>query len=254
MQRSIEANIELLAITDHDTLSGWLQVKDVVPSGLRLISGVEVSCVWGGTTVHVVALDSDPQLPDFKALLAALDQARVDRAGVIAQRLEKAGFPGALDGARDIAGRDQIGRPHFAQWLLETGAVNSMNDAFDRYLGQGKIGDVKTFWPALASVVGAIVAAGGVPILAHPLHYKMTRTKLRALCSDFVTAGGLALEVVNGRQREDEVAQMIKLAQSFGLEVSVGSDFHRDWSYGADLGVDTTRVGHGVTGVWERWL
>ena len=254
LQRSVEAKIALLAITDHDTLTGWSQVKDSVPEGLRLISGVEVSCVWGGTTIHVVALNASNQAPAFTELLSALEQARLDRAEVIGQRLAKAGFPGALDGAREVAGREQVGRPHFAQWLVECELVESMNVAFDRYLGQGKIGDVKTFWPSLASAITAVVAADGVPILAHPLHYKMTRTKLRALCSDFVAAGGLAVEVLNGRQREDEVAQMITLAQSFGLEVSVGSDFHRDWDYGPKLGVDIARVGNGVKGVWERWL
>ena len=254
LQRSVEAEIALLAITDHDTLTGWSQVKDSVPDGLRLISGLEVSCVWGGTTIHVVALNASNQAPAFTELLSALEQARLDRAEVIGQRLAKAGFPGALDGAREVAGREQVGRPHFAQWLVECELVESMNVAFDRYLGQGKIGDVKTFWPSLASAITAVVAADGVPILAHPLHYKMTRTKLRALCSDFVAAGGLAVEVLNGRQREDEVAQMITLAQSFGLEVSVGSDFHRDWDYGPKLGVDIARVGNGVKGVWERWL
>ena len=254
LQRSLEAEIALLAMTDHDTLSGWAEVKDSVPEGLRLIPGIEVSCVWGGTTIHVVALGLSYQAPVFTELLTSLEQARKDRAEVIGQRLAKAGFPGALDGAREVAGREQVGRPHFAHWLVETGAVESMNTAFDRYLGQGKIGDVKTFWPTLTSAVRALVEADGVPVLAHPLHYKMTRTKLRALCSDFVEAGGMALEVLNGRQREDELTQMIKLAQSFGLEVSVGSDFHRDWDYGPKLGVDTARVGSGVKGVWERWL
>jgi len=75
LQRSVEAEITLLAITDHDTLAGWSQVKDSVPEGLRLISGVEVSCVWGGTTVHVVVLNGSNQAPAFTDLLSALEQA-----------------------------------------------------------------------------------------------------------------------------------------------------------------------------------
>ena len=147
------------------------------------------------------------------------------------------GFEGALEGALAEAGESQIGRPHFAAWMVARGHVADFNTAFDKYLGRGKIGDVKTFWPTLAQVTEVVVAAGGVAVLAHPLHYRLTRMKLRRLVTDFRAAGGGGIELLSGRQNDDQTAQLRRLAEEFALEVSIGSDFHRDSAYGADLGV-----------------
>ena len=104
------------------------------------------------------------------------------------------------------AGDSQLGRPHFAAWMVEQGHVADLNQAFDRYLGQGKTGDVKAFWPELAEVTGWIVAAGGVAVIAHPLKYRFTRMKLRRLVMDFMAAGGAAIEIISGRQTADQTA------------------------------------------------
>ncbi len=118
--------------------------------------------------------------------------------------------------------------------------------------GAGKIGDVKAMWPALATVVQWIREAGGVAVLAHPLHYKLTATKLRALIADFAAAGGEAMEVSNGRPSNDELSYARRLCKQFGLEASVGSDFHRPtpWS---ELGCDVALAGD-CPPVWRRWL
>ena len=250
LDRAKSRQVAALAITDHDTVAGYLAVRDQVPEGLTLYPGTELSCVWGVVNIHIVGIGFDPAHPDLLAMLARLDQARYERADKIAERLEKVGMPGALQGARDIAGDSQIGRPHFAEWLAAQGHVSDPPAAFDRWLGRGKLGDVKTFWPPLAEVVAALVAADGVAILAHPLKYDMTATKLRALCRDFAAAGGQAIEVVSGRQSAEETARLTRLAESLGLAVSAGSDFHREWTYGADLGVDTSTM-RAATGVWE---
>ena len=131
--------------------------------------------------------------------------------------------------------------------------VADHNEAFDRYLGQGKPGDVKTYWPPLRDVVAWIVAAGGVAVLAHPLKYRFTGMKLRRLVTDFVAAGGGGLEVSSGRQSADQRAHLDRLAQAFSLEVSMGSDFHRDSTYGAPVGVPVSSAPQGLAGVWQRW-
>jgi predicted metal-dependent phosphoesterase TrpH len=250
LERAQSLQVSALAITDHDTVAGYLAVRHEVPDGLTLYPGTELSCVWGGANIHIVGVGFDPEHVSLTAMLSRLDEARVERAGKIAQRLERAGMPGALAGACRIAGASQIGRPHFAAWLVEQGFVDDAPTAFDRWLGRGKMGDVKAFWPPLAEVVVALVEAGGVAVLAHPLKYDMTATKLRALCKDFVAAGGQAVEIVSGRQSADERARLSRLAAELNLAVSVGSDFHREWTYGADLGVDTSTVSAG-NGVWE---
>jgi predicted metal-dependent phosphoesterase TrpH len=137
--------------------------------------------------------------------------------------------------------------------MVARGHVADHNQAFDRYLGQGKIGDVKAFWPELAPTVAWIVAAGGVAVIAHPLKYKFTRMKLRRLVADFIAAGGQGIEVASGYQSADQTAQLWRLAAEFALEVSVGSDFHRDGPYSPQPGVEVPAL-DGLRGVWERWL
>lgn len=257
--RAREAGVSLLAITDHDTVAGYRQVAHTTAVAgaaedpLRIIPGVEFSCVWSGVTIHVLGLAMDCDHAAMQAGLAQLDEARQARAQKIAQRLEKLGFPGALEGAMAQAGDSQIGRPHFAAWMLEQGHVDTMDAAFDRFLGKGKPGDVKAFWPELETVVGWIVAAGGVPVLAHPLKYRMTNMKLQRLILAFQAAGGLGLEVSSGRQTADQTRYLQQLAQRFDLEVSVGSDFHRDSTYGTAIGVTPPRM-EGMRAVWERWI
>jgi len=151
------------------------------------------------------------------------------------------------------AGESQLGRPHFSAWMVAQGHVRDHNEAFDKYLGQGKPGDVKAFWPELAEVVQWIVRAGGVAVIAHPLKYRFTRMKMRRLVKDFVAAGGQAVEVLSGRQTPDQIAQLQRLADEFELLVSAGSDFHRDGPYNPEPGVESDRL-QANDGVWQRWL
>ena len=259
-----ERKIDLLAITDHDTVAGYLTACEEMntaglegqhtqtPSPLQLISGVEFSCRWSATTIHILGLGMDCGHPAMTEALDLLNQARIERGRKIAQRLEALGFSGAWEGALAEAGDSQLGRPHFSAWMLAQGHVADHSEAFDKYLGQGKTGDVKAFWPELAQVVEWIVAAGGVAVIAHPLKYKFTRMKLRRLVIDFIAAGGRAIELASGYQTSDQTAQLRRLAGEFALEVSVGSDFHRDGPYSPQPGV-AVPVLDGLRGVWERW-
>ena len=95
-----------------------------------------------------------------------------------------------------------------------------------------------------------ITRSGGVAVLAHPLHYRMTATRLRALADAFCEAGGGAIEIINGRPKAGEVEQLWRLASDRNVRISVGSDFHRDTPYGASLGVSIAEMPEGM-GVWE---
>jgi len=245
IDQAIAAGVCQFAITDHDTVAGYREALDErpeLPPGFRLVPGVELSCVWSNMTIHVVGLNLDVDHPVLLAAMERLDAARRERAEIIAQKLDKIGIAGALDGALAEAGVSQVGRPHFASWMIAAGHVKDANQAFDKYLGAGKLGDVKTCWPELEEVVEWITAAGGTAILAHPLKYKMTRMKLRRLLTAFQGAGGEGLEVYSGRQTPDQTIDLCKLADDFGLVVSAGSDFHQHYDYGPRLGVDVTRL------------
>ena len=251
LRRAKAAGVRQFALTDHDTTAGYLSVRHTTEADeVGLISGVELSCRWATTTVHVVGLNFDADAPEMVAMVEQLTQAREERAEQIAKRLAGVGIDGALEGAKAIANESQIGRPHFATWMAEAGAVDSVTEAFDKYLGAGKIGDVKMFWPPLSDVVQAITRAGGVAILAHPLKYRLTGMKLRALINDFKAAGGVAIEVLNGRQPETDLKRLSQLAEGNGLMCSVGSDFHQDFEHGPKLGIDVERLPTGAY-VWD---
>ena len=255
-QRAVAQGVDLLAITDHDTVRGyrdaaaWLATQDLA---LQLVPAAEYSCVWRNTSVHVVGLGIDVEHPATLAASAYFDTARRERAVLIGARLAKLGVEGALEGALALAGDSQIGRPYFARYLVEQGVVRSEDEAFERYLGAGKAGDVRVLWPELATVVEWINAAGGVAVLAHPAKYRLTATRLRALVADFAASGGAALEVVVGRQVLDTTRFMAQLCRQHDLAASVGSDFHKPGLGWSELGkIDDLPVG--CEPVWTRWM
>lgn len=251
VNRAVAAGIEAMALTDHDTIAGFERVVDSVPSVLRLVSGVELSCQWGKVGIHVVGLGFDPASSVLIGHLSTLTAARVNRAEMIAHRLAQKGMKDALEGAMAAAAGAQIGRPHFAQWMVAQGHVQTEADAFKRFLGKGKVGDITAVWPELSQTVETITAAGGFAVLAHPLKYRLTATRLNALCAAFAAAGGRAIEVINGRQVPGEAERLMNIAAAHDLLLSVGSDFHRDTEHGAGLGIDTARFPSGL-GLWEH--
>ena len=126
-----------------------------------------------------------------------------------------------------------------------------MAAAFDKYLGSGKLGDIKAVWPDLGEVVSWIRDAGGVAVMAHPLQYKMTNAKLRRMLAEFKEVGGEGLEVCNGKPSNQDLAYLRQLCQQFELEASAGSDFHHPSSW-SELGCDAKIIAP-CKAVWDRW-
>ncbi|MCP1622257.1 PHP domain-containing protein [Pseudomonas nitroreducens] len=238
VERAHGRGVRVLALTDHDTLDGLPEARRAAQAlGMELVDGVEVSCTWGGATIHVLGYGFDATADPLVQALDDLHRARWTRAEEIGRRLEAKGMPGAFEGARAIQAElgdseNAPARPHFAEFLLRQGHVKDRAEAFRKWLGAGKLGDVKQHWPSLADAVGTLRAAGAWISLAHPYQYDFTRTKRRKLLADFIAAGGHALEVCNGPQPAEQVGVLSILAREFGLMVTAGSDFHgpSDWS------------------------
>lgn len=230
--RAHEHGVRVLALTDHDTIEGLDEARQAANAlGMQLIDGVELSCTWGGATIHVLGYAFDPEAPALNEAIARLHEGRWLRAEEISRKLALKGMPGALEGARAI--QRELGdsgnapaRPHFAEFLVRAGHVKDRAEAFRKWLGAGKLGDVKQHWPTLEQTVETLRASGAWVSLAHPSHYDFTRSKRRKLVADFLQAGGHAIEVVNGMQPADQVGTLSILAREFGLLVSAGSDFH----------------------------
>lgn len=249
-----ERGVDRLAVTDHDTVKGYshaLQAQ-AVDIGLELISGCEISCQWQRRCIHIVGLNMNLDAPGFRSAMQTQSQARLLRAKGITNVLQRLGLQVELKQIQTLADPGIIGRPHFARHLVESGQMPSMAAAFKRVLGSGKPGDIKANWPTLETAVAWIVQAGGVAVLAHPLKYKMTLTKLRGLLTDFKHAGGQGIEVITGHQEPSQVRILTDLARRFDLYASAGSDFH-------SLGQPWATLGHvqplpeSCRPVWEHW-
>jgi 3',5'-nucleoside bisphosphate phosphatase len=245
------AELDWFALTDHDTLAGWQGVSATQTNGVTLIRGIELSTVWSGVGIHIVGLNVDVDNPVLRAGVALQQQARAARAERITQVLRRAGFTLELASIEALS-EGSPGRPHFAEYLVNTGQVATRNLVFRRYLGAGKAGDIKTGWAALDEVVAWIRAAGGIATLAHPSRYKLSRTKLRRLVDTFAQCGGGALEVISGRQPNDVTAHLAQLSHTCGLLASCGSDFHSPEVKWAPLGMPLN-LPRMCEPVWTAW-
>ena len=227
---AIERGITHLAITDHDTVQAHLQLTEnnniYATEKIKIIKGIELSSQWNNMGVHVVGLNIDIHSTAITAAVKHQTQLRIERVKTIAKKLLQRGFPDITQGAMILAGDGQVGRPHIAQHMVDEGLVSSVGQAFNKYLGAGKVGDISSVWPDLECVVEWINASGGVAVLAHPSRYKMTRTKRRRLMADFSDAGGQAIEVCAGNQMPGVAEEMAAVCDEFGFHASVGSDFH----------------------------
>ncbi len=253
MSRAKQQDVDVLALTDHDTTEGVARASiQAELEGIELIHGIEFSCDWVGRNIHVVGLNVELASQVLISEIASQHEKREKRAEVIAKKLASAGIDGALEGARQYSGQGVIGRPHFAQFLVDNGHCKTIAQCFKRYLGAGKPGDVKQVWPDIEQITQTIVSAGGVAVLAHPNKYKMTRTKLCALVADFKEVGGEAIEVVSGKQEINVTRDMAKIACKYELSASCGSDFHAPGGNWQELGLFSS-LPEGVAPVWQLW-
>lgn len=228
-------NIKVLAITDHDTIDAY---KDLPATKIKIIPGIELSTTWNKIGIHIIGLNFDLNSKPLHKAIKLQKQARKQRAKTIAERLEKFGLKNAYEKLQD---KDYIGRPDFAKLLIEEGICKDFQQAFKKFLGSGKIGDVKNQWLSFEEVLSVIKNAGGIPVLAHPLCYKLTNAKLKRLVADFKHNGGKAIEVINGYQNINKTEYLTQLCQDFDMQASIGSDYHNQLGWNR-LGVEAKLV------------
>ncbi len=233
--RAANNGVTHLSITDHDTIAAYQQL-DGSNQPLTLIPGVEFSTQWRKTGVHIVGLNIDVRSDAIIEGTRFQATARHNRAEQIADTLQARGLDCKLEDVQKLAADGLVGRPHFAQHLINTGAVKNMQQAFKKYLGAGKPGDVKQYWADLPQIIEWIRDSGGIAVLAHPDKYKITRTRLVDIVANFKELGGQAIEVVSGRQIPSVTRDLAKLCEQHQLLASCGSDFHHPGQAWAELG------------------
>jgi len=247
--------VTLWALTDHDELGGQREAREAAEAlGMRYLSGVEISVTWASRTVHIVGLHVDHTCATLVEGLARTRNGRAARAEAIGERLGELGIPDAYAGAiQYVSNPDLISRTHFARFLVESGRAQNMQDAFSRWLGDGKPGYIAHRWAKLADAISWIKAAGGEAIVAHPGRYAYTQLEFDTFFGEFIDLGGKAIEVVTGSHTPDQYAEYAAVARRFGFEASRGSDFHAPGPDSIEPGT-LPPLPSDLKPVWERWL
>ena len=264
---AIDYGITHLALSDHDTLKGFEIASEHLAkqsSDLQLVPSVEFSSRWNalsnidseddgrGMTVHIVALNIDPKSTSIQKLIGATQSARNERNERLKIKFIKKGWQDVINLAEELSSGATLTRTHIANAMLTLDKVSKYGQAFSRYLGSGKPLSVHTKWPSIRETVDGINKSGGTAVLAHPLHYQLTRKKLLQLCSDFKKAGGQAIEVITGNPDNKAIENLTGIALRQNLAASVGSDFHAPRNGKIHLGVPQV-LPLALTPVWEIW-
>ena len=253
LNKAVEARLRVLALTDHDTLAGLSILQDAArDKDIKIINGIELSVCWKKYYIHILGLNINPDAEGIRALVRAQNQSRIQRALQIADCLKGCGLDNAYQKACDIAGHERVGRPHFAQVLINEGFIKDMKSAFKRYLGQGKAAYVATAWVSLEDAIASIIKANGQAVIAHPLKYRLTRTKLHELIKAFKLAGGEGMEVVSGDITIADMMELSGLCSRFELLASTGSDYHGDTLSRISLGQQRL-LPVNCTPIWHQW-
>ena len=223
--RASAAGLRTISVTDHDTVAGLGEAASAAAaSGLRLIPGIEVTAVHKERDVHVLGYFIDVNHEPFAAFLEEQRALRVSRLREIGERLAALGAPLKVEGVLEEAAArpgSSVGRPLLARALLEAGHVKTLQEAFDRFLATGMPAFVPRTGSPPAHVVDVIHAANGVASLAHP-----GVTARDEIIEPLVAAGLDAIEVYHSDHSPEQQRVYAAMAQTFGLAVSGGSDYH----------------------------
>jgi len=257
VQRAADHGVQVLSITDHDTVDAYKLLNQKIqqlaaPLPLQLIAGIEFSATYNKRCVHILGLDIDPSHPVMQTAVAIQTEHRQVRTLKIAAKFDKLNIPNSLEGAKSFAQSASIGRPHFAQFLVENGYCKNQGDAFKRYLGDNKPGFVQQQWPDLEVINDWILQAGGIPVIAHPSKYGMTRSKLCKFVETFKNTGGLGIEVLCGPQTPQVTKTLTDIALQYNLAGSIGSDFHSPDQRWLHLGMHKT-IPNKCPPIWQHF-
>ena len=231
LTKAREAGLEVISITDHDTFAGSALAVSLPHNGVKVITGIEFSCCTEGEDgfdCHILGYGFDP---DNETLLAAIRHGREMRLFKLGARLEYLKKHFAIEFTEEeiawLHSLNSVARPHLAMLMIKRGLATDVADAFDKYLKVGGFPDDRI---DAREAIKAILAAGGVPVFAHPIggerEARISREELIKRVLTLKSMGLMGLECLYSRYAKDEVDMLISLADENGLLVSGGSDYH----------------------------
>ena len=227
MRRASAAGLDVIALTDHDTVAGHRAAAGALPPGLTLVPGMELSCRLQGHSVHLLGYLFDPADAELAGECARIRESRVHRAKAMVERLDELGVPVTWEQVSTLAGDGVVGRPHIARAMVAVGVISSPDEAFGPdWIGTGGRAHVSRYALDPARAIALIRAAGGVTVLAHPRAGARAWMMPDDVIADLAAAGLHGVEVWHPDQDQAQRAHLTALAADLGLVASGGSDDH----------------------------
>lgn len=234
---AIYKNLKAIALTDHDTTDGLKEIIEYAKDkNIEIIPGIELSTEYFGRDIHILGLYINPYNPKFQEHLITFQNARIERNRKMCVNLAAEGIDITYEGLCKRFEGAVMTRAHYACYLYEKGYVKSMKEAFERYVGD----HCKAFVPrekiSPAQAVSLVLEAGGIPVLAHPILYRLSDANLDKLVAELKEAGLMGIEAVYSTYAPSEERYVKRLANKYDLLLTGGSDFHGSNKKDIDLG------------------
>ncbi|WP_019545165.1 PHP domain-containing protein [Streptomyces sulphureus] len=221
------AGLDVVALTDHDTVAGHDEATAALPEGLTLVPGAEISCRLDGISLHLLAYLFDPAEPRFARARALVRDDRIPRAQGMVSKLQELGVPLAWERVAEIAGDGSVGRPHIATAMVELGVVETVSDAFTpEWLANDGRAYVGKYELDPFEAVRLVKAAGGVSVFAHPLAAVRGQCVSEEAIAELAAAGLDGLEADHADHPPGTRARLHALAGELGLLATGSSDYH----------------------------
>ena len=227
VNRAAGLGLTAMALTDHDTVSGIDEaLKAAKDLDMEVIPGIEVSCIYKEKEIHILGLYIDHTNPELLSFLKEASRKRYDRNMEMLAAFNKNGFEITVEDLHCGNPKTVITRAHFARALLKRGYVSSVDQAFRKYLNPDRPYYRSRELITPEEVLNALQTAGGFPVLAHPLQYKLGWAGTEELVSMLKEHGLCGLECFHSSNNQDESGKLRKLAKKYSLAPTGGSDFH----------------------------
>ena len=233
-----ETGLSAIAITDHDTVSGYAEAAEAGEKyGVEVVPGIEISTKYG-RAVHILGYYIDPNSEKIAPVLDWVVHDRDERNRKMAELMAADGLPVSYEEMHRRFGA-VIGRPHFAEVLVELGLAKDVRDAFDRYVEKGQKYYLPRNFLSIERSIEIICQAGGVAVLAHPFQYKLDDAGLRELIEHCMESGLRGMECRYSGYSREQCKYLGHLAEEYGLIKTGGSDFHGEVKKHISLGIGT---------------
>ena len=235
LRRAKDIGLQVLALTDHDTTDGVNEAAQAARTlDIDFIPGIEINTDVSGGEVHVLGYFVEYERPEFQSIIKVLRDARERRGQRMVERLNELGVNVSWDRVREIA-QGAVGRPHVAKALLEAGYVETIGEAFDKYIGTTCFAYVPRYRLTPEEAVRLIGSANGLPVMAHPVDLPGL-DELRNWLPGLREAGMVGLETYYGPYTPENERALCALADEYDLVPTGGTDFHGPGIHPTPLG------------------